>query len=105
MPREGAGSGGPSRDRRRLTLGFLFMALFLLSAVAAAFLLGRPPEDGAVAPGVPFLVASGWLLVLGAAAVFYRTFPGGGAADEEKEGARPGVEASPGRDPGGEAPE
>lgn len=94
MSREGAGPAGPSRDRRRLALGLAFMAGFLLTALAAAFLLGRPPEDGLVAPGVPFLVAFGWVLVLGAAAVFYRTFPGDGPeehpAEDQGDGERPG---------------
>lgn len=85
MSREGADPGGPSRDRRRLVLGLAFMAGFLLTALAAAFLLGRPPETGSVAPGVPFLVASGWALVLGAAAVFYRTFPGDAPGDHPVE--------------------
>lgn len=88
MSREGAGPGGPSRDRRRLAIGLLFMAGFLLTALASAFLLGRPPEDGLVAPGVPFLVASGWGLVIGAAAAFYRTFPGEDPGDGADRGER-----------------
>ncbi|MFB6240926.1 MAG: hypothetical protein ABEJ46_05125 [Gemmatimonadota bacterium] len=78
MPREGesgTGSPGSGRDRRRLGLGLLFMALLLATTLAAVFLWGRPTASGDVAPGVPVLVVSGWILVAGAAAVFYRTFP------------------------------
>lgn len=79
MPREGesdSGTSGSGRDRRRLGLGLLFMALFLATTLAAVFLWGRPSAGDAVAPGVPFLIGSGWVLVAGAAAVFYTTFPG-----------------------------
>lgn len=99
MPREGesdTGSPGSGRDRRRLGLGLLFMALFLATTLAAVFLWGRPPASGDVAPGVSVLVVSGWILVAGAAAVFYRTFPGDPGEDP---GRRP-REASRG-EPGG----
>lgn len=96
MSREGVDSDGPSRDRRRLALGGLFMAGFLLTALAAAFLLGRPPDDGPVAPGVPFLVVSGWVLVIGAAAVFYRTFPEAEGGDGDGEDDAPAPEAAGG---------
>lgn len=88
MPREvesGSARSGSSRDRRRLALGLLFMALFLASTLAAVFLWGGPPASGGVAPGVPLLVASGWVLVAGAAAVFYRTFPGSTGDDVARD--------------------
>lgn len=65
---------GLSRDKRRLAAGLLLMALTVGASLVAVFVLGRP-AGARVAPGVPFLVASGWALVLGAAVVFYRTYP------------------------------
>lgn len=66
---------GPSRHLGRLLLGLLLMALLLASTLASAFLLGRPGEGDAVAPGVPVLVLTGGGLIVVAAVVFYRTFP------------------------------
>lgn len=76
------GREAPSRDGRRLAVGVAFMALLLLVALAAAFLLGRPAEGAVIAPGVPLLVLGGWVLIVGAAVVFYRTYPGGGGAGD-----------------------
>jgi uncharacterized RDD family membrane protein YckC len=67
--------GGTSPHLRRLLLGLLFMALLLASTLASAFLLGRPGEGSAVAPGVPVLVLTGGAVIVAAAVVFYRTFP------------------------------
>lgn len=86
---------GLSRDKRRLAAGLLLMALTFATAFIGVFLLGRP-GDGAMAPGVPFLVGSGWVLVLAAAVVFYRSYAGepeddppAGAAGGSPEGGGP----------------
>ena len=74
---KGTGSGEGRRestsDVRRLLIGLLFMAALLGSSLASVFLLGRPGEGSAVAPGVASLALSGAVLVLAAAVVFYRT--------------------------------
>lgn len=74
-PDGGRNGDGPSRHLRRFLLGLLFMTLLLASTLASAFLLGRPGEGDAVAPGVPVLVLTGGALIVAAAVVFYRTFP------------------------------
>jgi hypothetical protein len=50
------------------------MAGLLGSSLASVFLLGRPAEGAAIAPGVPALALSGGALVIFAAVVFYRTY-------------------------------
>lgn len=65
---------GLSPDVRRFLLGLLFMGGLLGSSLASVFLLGRPAEGAAVAPGVPALALSGGALVIAAAVVFYRTY-------------------------------
>ena len=92
---------GLSRDKRRLAAGLLFMGLPLAASVVAVFVLGRPSR-GRVAPGVPFLVGSGWALVLGAAVVFYRSYAGEPNGEGPGSGASPG-ERRQGRDPDGSA--
>lgn len=67
-------SRGATSDLRRLLLGLLFMAALLGSSLVSVFLLGRPAEGAAVAPGVPALALSGGALVIAAAVVFYRTY-------------------------------
>ena len=84
---------GLSRDKRRLVLGLWFMALLLATTLVAVFLLGT--TDGRrMAPGVPFLVGSGWVLVLGAAVTFYRSYSG---EPDEREGDGPRVPGDPRR--------
>ncbi|MFW6193799.1 MAG: hypothetical protein ACOC83_09970 [Gemmatimonadota bacterium] len=68
------GSRESSSDVRRLLLGLLLMAGLLGSSLASVFLLGRPSEGAAVAPGVPALALSGAALVVAAAVIFYRTY-------------------------------
>lgn len=93
MARESEGADGKvrdglSRDKRRLAVGLVLMAMLLGTTLVSVFMLGRPTQ-GRLAPGVPFLVGSGWILVLASAIVFYRSYsgePGGGAAPEEEAG-------------------
>lgn len=103
MARESEGADGKvrdglSRDKRRLALGLLLMALLLGTTLISVFMLGRPTE-GRLAPGVPFLVGSGWVLVLASAVVFYRSYSG-----EPGDGAVPGGGISPRRGAGGDLP-
>lgn len=101
MARESEGVDGKvrdglSRDKRRLALGLLLMALLLGTTLISVFMLGRPTE-GRLAPGVPFLVGSGWTLVLASAVVFYRSYSG-----EPGDGAAPERDASAPRGSGGD---
>ena len=73
---EGEETPGESRDLRRLMVGLLFMGAMLGVTLAAAFFMGNPVPGADVASGVPFLAASCAALIVGAAAVFYRTYRG-----------------------------
>ncbi len=70
-------AGGASRDKKRLAVGIGFMLLLFAATLVSAFVLGRPMTGAVVAPGVPFLILSGWGIVIAAALVFYRTYRGG----------------------------
>lgn len=80
MAPPGGGEGTPgegrrgSGDLRRLLTGIVFMALLAGATLVASFLLGHPGPGADIAPGVPFLAASGAALVVAAAGVFYRTY-------------------------------